>query len=137
MLVPGLGPHRVVAELLPVQMELASDEVHDRRGNELARGQQSTRVAEDAQLQREAELVAGTPPDLDVLQVLVAQGVAPRVAEGKTGPTSAGRSGRFSVPCSFTGRMRNVDWDTAYDTGRGSPEAGRALVSQTSVCDTC
>ena len=57
MLVPGLGPHRVVAELLPVQMELASDEVHDRRGNELARGQQAARVAEHAQ------------------QVLVAQGV--------------------------------------------------------------
>ena len=68
MLVPGLGPHRVVAELLPVQVELASDEVHDHRGNELARGQQTARVAEDAQLQREAQLVAGTPPDLDVLQ---------------------------------------------------------------------
>ena len=34
-----------------------------------------SRVAEDAQLQREAELVAGTPPDPDVLQILVAQGV--------------------------------------------------------------
>ena len=66
MLVPGLGPHRVVAELLPVQVELAADEVHDRRGNELARGQQSARVAEDAQLQREAQLVAGTPPEPDV-----------------------------------------------------------------------
>ena len=48
MLVPGLGPHRVVAELLPVQMELAADEVHDRRRNELARGQQAAWVAEDA-----------------------------------------------------------------------------------------
>ena len=41
----GLGPHRVVAELLPVQMELAADEVHGRRGNELARGQQAARVS--------------------------------------------------------------------------------------------
>ena len=59
MLVPGLGPHRVVAELLPVQVELAADEVHDRRGNELARGQQAARVAEDAQLQRDALRAAG------------------------------------------------------------------------------
>ena len=44
MLVPGLGPRRVVAELLPVQVELAADEVDDRRRNELARGQQAARV---------------------------------------------------------------------------------------------
>ena len=29
MLVPGLGPDRVVGELVPVQVELASDEIHD------------------------------------------------------------------------------------------------------------
>ena len=52
MLVPGLGPHRVVAEILSVQVELAAGEVHDRRRNELARGQQAARGAEDAQLQR-------------------------------------------------------------------------------------
>ena len=28
MLVPGLGPHRVVGEFVPVQVELASDEIH-------------------------------------------------------------------------------------------------------------
>jgi len=33
MLVPGFGPHRVVAELLPVQVELAADEP----GNQTAR----------------------------------------------------------------------------------------------------
>ena len=103
MLVPGLGPHRVVGELVPNQVELASDEIHDGRRNKLARSQQAARVAEHAQLQREAQLVAGTPPGPDVLQVFVAQGVGgaagpPRVAEGKTGPTSAGWSGRFSVP---------------------------------------
>ena len=102
MLVPGLGPHRVVAELLPVQVELAADEVHDHRGNELARGQQTARVAEDAQLQREAQLVAGTPPDLDVLQVLVAQGVVAQqvrlaLRKGKQGrPLPAGQDGS---PC--------------------------------------
>ena len=62
MLVPGLGPHRVVGELVPNQVELASDEIHDGRRNELARSQQAARIAEHAQLQREAQLVAGTPP---------------------------------------------------------------------------
>ena len=59
MLVPGLGPHRVVAELLSVQVELAADEVHDRRGNELAWGQQAARVAEDAQLQARSRACCG------------------------------------------------------------------------------
>ena len=47
---------------------LAADEVHDRRRNELARSQQAARVAEHAQLQREAQLVARAPARLDVLQ---------------------------------------------------------------------
>ena len=55
MLVPGLGPHRVVGELVPVQVDLASDEIHDGRRNELGRNQQAARVAEYAQLQREAQ----------------------------------------------------------------------------------
>ncbi len=99
MLVPGLGPHRVVAELLPVQMELAADEVHDPRRNELARGQQAAWVAEDAQLQREAQLVTGTPPDPDVLQVLVSQSVVAQqvlltLRKGKQGrPLPAGQDG--------------------------------------------
>ena len=62
MLVPGLGAHRVVGELVPVQVELAADETHYGRRHELARSQQSARVAEHAQLQREAQLVAGAPP---------------------------------------------------------------------------
>ena len=49
MLVPGLGAHRVVGQLVPVQVELASDEIHDGRRNELARSQQAARVAEHAQ----------------------------------------------------------------------------------------
>ena len=36
MLVSGLGPHRVVGEFVPIQVELASDEIHDGRRNELA-----------------------------------------------------------------------------------------------------
>ena len=75
MLVPGLGPDRVVGEVVPVQVELASDEIHDGRRHELARSQQVARVAEHPQLQREAQLVAGPTPGPDVLQILVAQGV--------------------------------------------------------------
>ena len=40
----------VVGQVVPVQVELASDEIHDGRRNELARRQQSARVAEHAQL---------------------------------------------------------------------------------------
>ena len=67
MLVPGLEPHRVVAEVVPIQVELASDEIHDGRRNELTRSQQAARVAEHAQLQGKAQLVAGTSPEPDVL----------------------------------------------------------------------
>ena len=107
MLVPGLGPHRVVGELIPVQIDLASDEIHDGRRNELGRNQQAARVAEHAQLQREAQLVAGTPLGSDVLQVFVAQGVVAQqvrlaLRQGEQGRPSAGWSGRFSVPFSFT-----------------------------------
>ena len=42
MLVPGLGPHRVVGQFVPVEVELAADEIHHRRRNELARSQQAT-----------------------------------------------------------------------------------------------
>ena len=58
---PPFGQDRVVGELVPVQVELASDEIHDGRRHELARSQQPARVAEHAQLQREAQLVAGAP----------------------------------------------------------------------------
>ena len=47
MLVPG-PEHRVVGEFVPVQVELASDEIHDRRRNDLARSQQAARGAEVA-----------------------------------------------------------------------------------------
>ena len=104
---PGLGPDRVVGELVPVQVELASDEIHDGRRHELAGSQQAARVAEHAQLQREAQLVAGASPGPDVLQVLVAQRVVPQqvrlaVRQGEQGRPLPGRSGRFSVPFSFT-----------------------------------
>ena len=44
MLVPGLGPHRVVGQFVPVHVELATD--HDRRRNELARSRRSSRTPE-------------------------------------------------------------------------------------------
>ena len=99
MLVPGLGPHRVVGQFVPVEVELAADEIHHRRRNELARRQQAARVAEHAQLQREAQLVAGAPARLDVLQVFVAQRVVAQqvrlvLRERKQGrPLSAGQDG--------------------------------------------
>ena len=102
MLVPGLGPHRVVGEVVPVHVELVSDEIHDGRRHELARSQQAARVAEDAQLQRETQLVVGASPGPDVLQVLVAQGVVAQqvrlaLRQGEQGrPLPAGQDGS---PC--------------------------------------
>ena len=60
MLVPGLGPHRVVGELVPNQVELASDEIHDDRRNELARSQPEARVAEHAQPEAARALMTQT-----------------------------------------------------------------------------
>ena len=62
MLVPGLGPHRVVGQFVPVEVELAA-------GGNSPGASRRPRVAEHAQLQREAQLVAGAPARLDVLQV--------------------------------------------------------------------
>ena len=67
---------------------------------------QAARVAEHAQLQREAQLVAGPPPGPDVLRVVVAQGVVAhqvrlalrKVNQGR--PLPAG-SERFSEPSLF------------------------------------
>ena len=78
VIVAGSGPCRVVRELVPVEAQLTADEVHDRARHELARSQQTARVAQDAQLQREAQLVARPPPGVDVLQILVAQRVVPQ-----------------------------------------------------------
>ena len=68
MLVPGLGPDRVVGELVPVQVELASDEIHDGRRHELAGSQQAAGWRSTHSC--EAQLVAGAPPGPDVLQGL-------------------------------------------------------------------
>ena len=95
MVVPGGGSNRVVGEVVPVHVELASDEIHDGRRHELARSQQAARVAEHAELQGEAQLVVGRRRAPDVLKVLVAQGVVAQqvrlaLPAGRTGPTSAG-----------------------------------------------
>ena len=76
---------------------------------------------------REAQLVAGTPPGPDVLQVVIAQG----------GLTSSGLSARVSVPCCFARRLQDIESDTGYDTRRRVPEGVPARVSQTTVDDTC
>ena len=51
----------------------------------------------------------------------------PHVAEEKTGPTAAGLSERFSVPCFLAGRMQDIESDTGYDTLRCLPEGGLAV----------
>ena len=66
MLMPGLGSHRVVGEVVPGQVELATDEMYNGRRNELPRGQQAARIAQRAELQREAQLVAWAPPRPDI-----------------------------------------------------------------------
>ena len=102
MVVPGCGSDRVVGEVVPVHVELASDEIHDGRRHELARSQQAARVAEHAQLQGETQLVVGASPGPDVLQVLVAQGVVAQqvrlaLRQGEQGrPLPAGQDGS---PC--------------------------------------
>ena len=50
MLMPGLGSHRVVGEVVPGQVELATDEMYNGRRNELPRGQQAARIAQRAEL---------------------------------------------------------------------------------------
>ena len=45
VIVAGFGPCRVVREVVPVEAKLAADEVHDRGRHELARSQQTARVA--------------------------------------------------------------------------------------------
>ena len=64
----GCGPCRVAREVVPVETKLAADEVHvhDRARHELARSQQATRVSQDAELQREDQLVAGPANPVDV-----------------------------------------------------------------------
>ena len=118
MFVPGCGSNRVVGELVPVHVELAPDEIHDGRRHELARSQQAARVAEHAQLQREAQLVAGASPGPDVLKVLVAQGVVAQqvrlaLRQGEQGrPLPAGQE-RFSVPCSQSLDLQRDALETA------------------------
>ena len=75
VIVASFDPCRVVREVVPVEVKLAADEVHDRARHEFARRQQAPGVTQDAQLQREAQLVARPPPGGDVLQILVAQRV--------------------------------------------------------------
>ena len=58
MLVPGLGPHRVVDEFVPIQVEM---EINDGRRNELARSQQAAQGSGHAQLQPHADGVGGGP----------------------------------------------------------------------------
>ena len=57
MLVPGLGPHRVVGQFVPVHVELATDEIHDRRRNELARSVPAGRRVRRRRGEFERELI--------------------------------------------------------------------------------
>ena len=107
MLVSGLGPHRVVGEFVPIQVELASDEIHDGRRNELARSQQAApgSGARTAAARSPACCWDAAGPRCSAgLRRSGCSGAAgrPRVAEGQTGPPAAGLSERFSEPFSFS-----------------------------------
>ena len=81
MQVAGRGPHRVRAERRLVDAELPADEGHHPLGDDLAAMQEPPRVAQGAELEREAEPVGLPAPAPDGPEVLVAQ----RVMAGELG----------------------------------------------------
>ena len=99
VIVASFDPCRVVREVVPVEVKLAADEVHDRARHEFARRQQAPGITQDAQLQRETQLVAGPAPGGDVVQILIAQRVVAQqlrlaLGQGEQGrPLSAGQYG--------------------------------------------
>ena len=69
-------------------------------------------------MQREVQLVAGTPPSPDVLQVFLAQGVVAQqvrlaLRKGKQGPTATCLPERFSEPFPLARRMQDIESDMA------------------------
>ena len=87
----GLGPHRIVGELVPVEVELAADETHGGRRHELAGSQQAARLAEHARCCGGAvwPRCSAGPRRLGVAPPQR----PPPVAAGRTEPTSAGWAG--------------------------------------------
>lgn len=77
MLVAGLEPGGVGDEYLRGGTKLVSDEMQGRLRNDLTRSQQTTRIAQRTQLQREAELVMITAAPADDGQIVVAEGPVP------------------------------------------------------------
>ena len=57
--------------------------------------------------------------------------------KGKQGRPLLGVSAWVSEPCCSERRMQYIESDTGYDTRRGAPEGDLALLSQTTVYDTC
>ena len=103
MFVPGLGPHRVVGEVVPVQVELAADGIPrpptERTRPEPAGGPGSG--ARTAAVRSPACCgVAAAPRCAAGLRRSGCSGAAGplRAAEVKTGPTVVGWSERFSAP---------------------------------------
>ena len=121
--------------ILPVQVELAADEVHDRRGNELARGQQSTRVAEDAQN------CSATPCGRPAWTRSTSTTTWPRASAttGRGSTAACGHSGR--VTCSSSGSSTasagtSPTWSTRCRTCRLAGVGLRVLAGQGAQVDT-
>jgi hypothetical protein len=73
--VAGRDPHRVPTERLLFEAELPADEGHDPFRDDLATAQEPARMAQDAELQREAEPVGLPPAPADDPEILLAQHV--------------------------------------------------------------
>src|SRR3546814_2859903 len=58
--------------------ELGRDEIRYLRRDQLARSEHPARVAQDAQLQREAKTIVGAPALADMPEILIAEGIVPQ-----------------------------------------------------------
>src|SRR3546814_19192675 len=86
------------------QAELGRDEIRYLRRDQLARSEHPARVAQDAQLQREAKTIVGAPALADMPEILIAEGIVPqqltlidRQVKQRPARSEAGRGGKAVV----------------------------------------
>src|SRR3546814_6345849 len=78
MLGPGLRARCMEECIVAGQAELGRDEIRYLRRDQLARSEHPARVAQDAQLQREAKTLVGAPELADMPEILIAEGIVPQ-----------------------------------------------------------
>ena len=127
MLVPGLGPDRVVGEVVPVQVELASDENPRRPAARTRPGGPGWRSTHSCRAK--PSLFVAASPSPDVQKVLVAQGVVAqqvRVAlrQGEQGrPLPAERNGpRLPRGPSAARPVSEINTSRRPDVATSAPE---------------